>query len=101
MANRHPAQTRRRLAQTASRLRSPAHPAAIAGDRLLVSERTGRIGGSAAQELESRPARAAEAFGPQWATYWFRIEATVPRERAGRRVDLVWDSRSEATLCSL
>ena len=33
-----------------------------------------------------------------WATYWFRVEATVPAEWAGERVDLEWVSHSEATL---
>ncbi|MGH2969772.1 MAG: alpha-mannosidase [Solirubrobacteraceae bacterium] len=98
MVNRHPDQTRRRIEQTASRLRSLAYPAAVAPDELLVSERTGRIGWAAAQELAYRPAQIGEAFGPQWATFWFRIEATIPPEWAERRVDLVWDSGSEATL---
>jgi alpha-mannosidase len=70
----------------------------VAPDVLLVSERTGRAGWDAAQDLAYRPAAAGEAFGPQWATYWFKVEATVPPEWAGRRVDLVWDSGSEATL---
>jgi alpha-mannosidase len=98
MVNRHPEQTRRRLEQTASRLRSLVHPVARAPDRLLVSERTGRDGWDAAQRLTYRPAAVGEAFGPQWSTYWFRIEATIPAEWAGRRVDLIWDSHSEATL---
>jgi alpha-mannosidase len=96
--SRHPEQTRRRLAQTASRLRSLVYPAARAPDHLLVSERAGRIGWEAAQALEYRPAEIGEAFGPQWATYWFRVVATVPDEWAGARVDLIWDSGSEATL---
>ena len=41
---RHPDETRRRLAQTASRLRSLVHPESIAPDSLTVSERTGRDG---------------------------------------------------------
>jgi alpha-mannosidase len=98
MVHRHPEQTRRRLAQAASRLRSLVHPAARAPDRLLVSERTGRSGWVAAQELAYRPAAIGETFGPQWSTYWFRVEATIPPEWSGRRVDLIWDSGSEATL---
>src|SRR5829696_7379606 len=98
MVNRRPEQTRRRIVQTASRLHSLAHPAAVAPDELLVSERTGRITREAAQQLAYRPARAGEAFGPQWATYWFRLTATVPEAWAGRPVELVWDSGCEATL---
>jgi alpha-mannosidase len=98
MAERHPEQTRRRIAQTASRLRSLVHPEAIAPSLLEVSEATGRGGWDAAQALAYRPAEIGETFGPQWATYWFRIEATVPGAWAEARVDLVWDSGSEATL---
>ncbi len=67
-------------------------------DELLVSGPVGRIGREAAQRLEYRPAALGERFGPLWATYWFRLGATVPEEWAGRRVDLLWDSGSEATL---
>ena len=74
------------------------YAAAVAPDLLMVSERTGRVGWDTAQELAYRPAEIGEAFGPQWATYWFRVLATVPDEWAGRRVDLLWDSGSEATL---
>jgi alpha-mannosidase len=98
MVNRHPEQTRRRVAQTSSRLRSLVHPAAAAPDELLVSERTGRIGWRAARELTYRPASEGETFGPQWSTYWFRARATAPEAWAGRRVDWLWDSGSEATL---
>src|SRR5215208_5644088 len=98
MVNRRPEQTRRRIAQTASRLRSLVHPAVVAPDELLVSERTGRIHYSDAQALSYRPAEIGETFGPQWATYWFRMAATVPDAWAGRPVQLVWDSGCEATL---
>src|SRR5919107_2592558 len=98
MVNRRPAQIRARIAQTASRLRSLIHSEAVAPDELLVSERTGRIGRAAAQELAYRPAEIGETFGPQWATFWFRLAATVPEHWAGRPVQLVWDSGCEATL---
>ena len=48
--------------------------------------------------MEYRDAELGERFGPLWATYWFRVEATVPEEWAGERVDLLWVSHSEATL---
>jgi alpha-mannosidase len=98
MVNRRLKQTRLRIAQTASRLHSRAYAATIPLDTLLVSERTTRIGFDAAQQLEFRPARIGETFGPQWATYWFRVAATVPETWAGRRVDLLFDTGSEATL---
>src|SRR5215216_2721716 len=98
MVNRRPEQTRRRIVQTASRLHSLARPAAVAPDELLVSERTDRIPYEEAEGLRYRPAEIGEAFGPQWATYWFRLAATVPEAWAGRPVQLVWDSGCEALL---
>lgn len=96
--SRHSEQTRRRLAQTASRLRGLAYPQTVPPDRLLVSGRTDRIGWEEAERLDYRPAALGEEFGPLFATYWFRIEATVPAGWAGSRIDLLWDSGSEATL---
>ncbi len=98
MEHRYHEQVRRRLAQMAARLRALAHPEAVPADRLLVSERTERIGWHAAQALTYRDAELGEAFGPQWATYWFRIAATIPEAWAGAVVELAWDSGSEATL---
>ncbi len=95
---RHPEQTRRRLAQTGTRLRSLAYRETIAPDLLTVSERTGREGWEAARSLVHRPVEIGEEFGPLWSTYWFRIGTTVPGHWAGERVDLLWDSGSEATL---
>src|SRR3954465_8111914 len=88
MVNRRPEQTRRRIAQTASRLHSLARPAAVPAGGLLVSERTDRITYDEAQRLRYRPAEIGEAFGPQWATYWFRLAATVPAAWAGRPGEL-------------
>ena len=98
MEHRYHEPVRRRLVQTAARLQALAHPEAVAPDRLLVSERTERIGWHAAQALTYRDAELGETFGPQWATYWFRIVATIPPAWAGSPVDFVWDSGSEATL---
>ena len=67
-------------------------------DELLVSPRVDRIPWEDAQGLEYRSASFGERFGPLWATYWFRIVATVPEEWRGARVDLLWHSDSEATL---
>src|SRR5205823_5301599 len=48
--------------------------------------------------LEYRPVELGERFGPLWATYWFRVAATIPAAWQGKRVDLLWQSGSEATL---
>jgi len=93
-----PEYARRRLARESSRLRALAYPDTRAVDELLVSPQVDRISWEEAQRLEYRPAALGERFGPLWATYWFRIRATVPEEWSGARVDLLWRSGSEATL---
>ena len=59
---RHPEQTRRRLEQTATRLRSLVHSETIAPASLTVSERTGSDGWGAARELAHRPVELGEEF---------------------------------------
>ena len=95
---KHPDYTRARVAETARRLRALVYAARVAPDELLVSSCVDRITWREAQELEYRPAAMGERFGPLWATYWFRLAATVPEAWAGRRVDLLWETHSEATL---
>ncbi len=92
--------TRGRLAQTAERIAELIYPQPVAPDELLVSERVDRISWDEAQRLQYRPAELGERFGPLWATYWFRVRATVPEAWAGRRVDLLWFSDSEAAVWS-
>jgi alpha-mannosidase len=95
---RHPEYTRARLAQESERLRARVHPETHPVEKLLVSRAVDRISRVEAQRLEYRPAQFGERFGPLWATYWFRATASVPAAWAGSRVDLLWDSASEATL---
>ncbi len=95
---RHPEYTRARLAQTSERLRGLVYPETRSADELLVAGPAGRVSHEEARALDYRPAQLGERFGPLWATYWFRGEATVPAAWAGSRVDLLWDSASEATL---
>ena len=95
---RHLEYTRGRFRQTARRLEELVRPETQPVDELLVSGPVDRIGREEAQELDYRPAAFGERFGPLWATYWFRGSATVPAAWAGRRVELVWFSDSEATL---
>ena len=90
--------TRARLAQASERLRNAIWPEVRPLDELLVSGAVDRIGFDEADRLPMRPAELGERFGPLWATYWFRATATVPDGWSGRRVDLLWDSSSEATL---
>ena len=95
---RHREYTRGRLTRTSERLRALVHPDTRAPDALDVSAAVDRISWDEAQELELRPARIGEHFGPLWATYWFRIRATVPEEWRGRRVELLFTSNSEGAL---
>ena len=89
---------RSRLAQTSERLRALVYAETRSVGELLVSPRVDRISWDDAQRLDYRPAVLGERFGPLWATYWFRIRATVPEEWRGRRLDLLWHSNSEAAL---
>jgi alpha-mannosidase len=95
---RHTEYTRARLAQTSERLRGLVYPETCAPDELLVAGPVDRIGVAEAAQLDYRPAEHGERFGPLWATYWFRLRATVPETWRGRRVDLLWVTRSESTL---
>ncbi len=95
---RHTDYTRRRLARTSERLRSLIWPETAPMTSLLVSEAVDRISWQDARQIDVRPVELGERFGPLWATFWFRAEASVPAEWAGARVDLLWDSGSEATL---
>ena len=95
---RHPEYTRERLKQFAERLHALVWADARPIEDLVVAGPVDRIPLARAIELEYRPARRGETFGPAWATYWFRARARVPEAWAGRRVDLYWQSHSEATL---
>ena len=90
--------SRARLAQAAGRLRAAMWAETRPLDELLVSEAVGRVSHADAQRLPLRTAQLGERFGPLWSTHWFRGAGTVPEEWSGRRVDLLWDSCSEATL---
>jgi alpha-mannosidase len=95
---RHPQYTRDRIAQVGDRIRALVRADTRAPDSLRVAGPVDRISHDDAERLDYRDAELGDRFGPLWATYWFRVEATVPPEWAGERVDVVWVSHSEATL---
>ncbi len=95
---RHLGYTRDRLALMSQRLQERIYPEARPADTVLVAGPVDRISWDDAQALAYRPAEIGERFGPLWATYWFRVRATVPEEWRGRRVDLLFDSQSESAL---
>ncbi len=93
-----PDYTRERIQQITDRFKGRIHPETAPPDALLVSEPVDRVPYEQAMELPLKPAEIGMELGPPWATHWFRIEATVPASWKGRRVDLLWSSRSEAQL---
>src|SRR4051794_23439803 len=95
---RHPGYTRDRIRQVGERIRALIWADARDPELLQVAGPVGRIPLDEAEQLEYRAASVGDVFGPLWATYWFRVGATVPAEWAGERVDLLWISHSEATL---
>ena len=95
---RHLEYTRGRLAQASERLRAAVRPEKAPLAELRVAGPVDRIPFEAAQRLDYRDARLGERFGPLWATFWFQARAIVPDAWAGRRVELLWDSGSEAAL---
>jgi alpha-mannosidase len=95
---RHPDYTQQRLRLLAERMKTRIYPQTRPVEQILVSCPVDRISYAAAQELSYRPAKLGEQFGPLWATFWFRCATSVPPQWQGRRVDLIWESRSEAML---
>ena len=95
---RHPGYTRERIAQVGDRIRALIHADAVAPERLAVAGPVDRIEPAEAELLDYRDCELGETFGPLWASYWFKVEATVPERWQGERVDLLWVSHSEATL---
>ena len=95
---RHPDYTRARLAQASERLRAAIYAESRPIDELLVAGPVDRISRDEALGLEYRPAALGARFGPLWATFWFRLRASVPEAWRGARVDLRWESNSEAAV---
>ena len=96
---RHPDYTQQRLKLLADRMRQKIYRHTTPVDALLVTGPVDRISHDAAVNLRHyRPVKIGEQFGPLWATFWFKAKAIVPSEWEGGRVDLLWESRSEATL---
>ena len=95
---RHPGYTRDRIAQVGDRIRALVRADVRDPDALLVAGPVDRIEPVEAESLSYRPCAIGAEFGPLWATFWCRVEATVPAEWDGERVDLLWVSHSEATL---
>jgi alpha-mannosidase len=90
--------TRDRLRQTEARLASLVYAETAPVDAMELSPPVRRIDPAAAAGLRYRPVAPGVELGPLFATYWLRVAATVPQHWAGARVDLLLDTRTEATL---
>ncbi|WGS00937.1 glycosyl hydrolase-related protein [Bradyrhizobium sp. ISRA443] len=95
---RYPRYTRGRLERFAQRLLDKTHADRVPVTSLELAGPTERISLAEALELDYRPSSLGQPLGPLWATYWVRVAAEVPETWTGARVDLYWDSRSEALL---
>ena len=96
---RHADYTRERIVQLCRRIGEKIYAEQAPVAALQVAGPTERIRHTEAQALTTfKPAAVGDRFGPAWATFWFRAEFEVPKDWAGSRVDLMWDSQSEATL---
>jgi alpha-mannosidase len=95
---RHIEYSRARLRQLSQRLFAAVYAETRPVDELLVAGPVDRISWEDAQALDYGAAKLGERFGPLWATYWFRLRATLPDDWSGARVDLLWQSDSEGTL---
>ncbi|KAF2403931.1 alpha-mannosidase [Trichodelitschia bisporula] len=48
---------------------------------------------------EFKPTKVGEAFGPSWATHWFRIHLTVPKELCDKEhLEFHWDANNEGLI---
>ena len=97
---RHPDYTRDRIKQLVNRLGRKIYADAVdVTDLVVAGPIEERISHDEAQKLSDfRPAAVGDQFRPTWSTFWFRGSAQVPTAWKGQRVDLLWDSQSEATL---
>src|SRR5476649_1170150 len=98
LRGRYAGYTRARLAQFARRLRRAIYPEREAVQRIELAGPVDRITFKVAQALVFRDVQIGAPLGPLWATYWARVTARIPENWRGARVDLHWDSRSEALL---
>ena len=57
-----------------------------------------RIALAEAKGLKYRSVALGESLGPTFATFWFRLTIRIPEDWSGCRVDLAWNSNSEALL---
>lgn len=67
-------------------------------EKIAFSGPVERITFREAAALDYRTAKLGQALGPTFSTYWFRLNIRTPVDWSGHRVDLAWNSNSEALL---
>ncbi|HEY1683150.1 MAG TPA: alpha-mannosidase [Tepidisphaeraceae bacterium] len=91
--------TRDRLRQLSERMSQKIYSRRVPAQQILTAPAPDRISYAQAQKLKSwQPAKVGESFGPPWSTHWFKLRFRVPADFKNQRVDLLWNSHSEATL---
>ena len=87
---------RSRIQEAVIRIKDKIYSAKHEIDNIQVCGPVGRLDYEHAIEQPFAPVSLGFELGPDFATYWFKIEATVPPEWHGKQVGLFWDSNSEA-----
>ena len=98
LRGRYAGYTRARLAQFARRLKRNIYPQREKVEQIELSGPTDRIWYQDAQKLRYHNVQLGEPLGPALVDHWARVTAHIPAGWRGSRVDLYWDSRSEALL---
>ena len=94
----HLTYTRNRIRQLVDRLKGRVYPNTVEVEDLQIAGPVDRINYEEAQSLTYEPVKTGRQLGPAWATFWVKGTVAIPAEWSRRRVDLLWNSHSEATL---
>src|SRR5256885_838230 len=95
---RHPDYTQQRLKLLFERMKQRIYAEVRPIDHLQFAGPTDRISHAEAQQLDFAPAHLGQSLGPLWATFWFSGQTVIPVSWKSKRIDLLWESGSEATL---
>jgi alpha-mannosidase len=87
-----------RIEALKDRLAAAIFPVCQPVQQLQIAGPVGRISLSEAKGLDYRSVELGTSLGPTFATFWARIKLQIPPLWKGRRVDLAWNSHSEALL---
>ncbi|MGH7017725.1 MAG: hypothetical protein ACRED8_11685, partial [Caulobacteraceae bacterium] len=90
--------TRDRLAGFSRRLARRIWPETVPAALIEAAGPNDRITLEAAKDLDFERIALGAPLGPLWATWWFKVSLEIPAAWKGSRVDLYWDSASEALL---